>query len=149
MACMEERGLVAPVRRWLEAGRPFLGICIGYQLLFESSEEAPGVAGLGFLEGSVTRFPSDLGLKIPHMGWNRVQVKDPACPLWAGWPPEPYLYFVHSYHPVPKDPEIISSTAEYGYEFASSIQAGRIHGVQFHPERSQDLGLQLLRNFAA
>ncbi len=149
MACMQERGLVAPVRNWLAAGRPFLGICIGYQLLFDSSEEAPGVPGLGFLEGVVKRFPVDLGLKIPHMGWNLVQIKDQACRLWQGWPDDPYLYFVHSYHPVPGDPGIISSTTEYGYDFASSIGVGEIHGVQFHPERSQDLGLRLLANFAA
>lgn len=147
MTCMKQRGLVAPVRQWLEAGRPFLGICIGYQLLFRSSEEAPGVAGLGFLEGTVKRFPSDLGLKIPHMGWNLVRVTNPNCGLWRGWPTNPYLYFVHSYHPEPADSAIISSTTEYGYPFASSIQVGEVHGVQFHPERSQDLGLRLLANF--
>lgn len=147
MACMEQRGLVGPVRQWLQDGRSFLGICIGYQLLFDSSEEAPGVPGLGFLAGKVKRFPAELGLKIPHMGWNLVRVRDRACRLWRGWPKDPYLYFVHSYHPEPEDTAIISSTTEYGYEFASSIRVGEVHGVQFHPERSQQLGLRLLANF--
>ncbi len=147
MSCLSARKLTEPVRDWLAAGRPFLGICIGYQLLFESSEEAPGVSGLGFLAGKVTRFPSGKGLKIPHMGWNLVRVSDPDSKLWQGWPQDPYLYFVHSFHPEPEDQAIISSTTDYGYEFASSIQVGEIHGVQFHPERSQELGLRLLANF--
>lgn len=145
--CMHDRGLFDPVKAWLNAGRPFLGICVGYQLLFESGEEGPGIAGLGFLEGSVRRFPDDAGLKVPHMGWNRVNVTDPEAALWNGWPKDPHLYFVHSYFPDPVDRSIISSTTDYAGEFASSVQVGDIHGVQFHPERSQSLGLRLLGNF--
>jgi len=147
MRCMEDRGLVGPVRDWLKAGRPFLGICVGYQLLFDSSEEAPGVEGLGFLGGAVKKFSSDAGLKVPHMGWNQVRPVDPNGPLWKGWPEDPHLYFVHSFYPDPEDKSVVSSTTNYGVEFASSIQVGDVHGVQFHPERSQALGLRLLTNF--
>ena len=146
--CMSDRGLFAPVQEWLQADQPFLGICVGYQLLFEESEEAPGVAGLSFLKGVVRRFPQEPGLKVPHMGWNQVTLTDPEYPLWAHWPENPHLYFVHSYYPQPTDESIISSTTRYAENFASSIRKGRVHGVQFHPERSQKLGLQLLKNFA-
>jgi len=144
---IDEQGLRQPLLDWLQADKPFLGICIGYQVLFESSEEAPDVEGLGFFEGRVVRFQSDDHLKVPHMGWNRVDFSDPDDPLWRGMPDDPYFYFVHSYYPDPDDKKLISATADYGSPFAAGIRTGNICAVQFHPERSQDLGLRFLKNF--
>lgn len=138
-------GLHGPVRDWIAAGRPFLGICLGYQLLFDASEESPGVAGLGIFRGEVTRFPGDGVHKVPHMGWNTLH--GARGPLFAGFPADVSMYFVHSYHPVPADPSLASSFATHGVEFAASISAGAVHATQFHPEKSQQAGLALLRNF--
>jgi len=146
---IDEQGLRQPLLDWLQADKPFLGICIGYQVLFESSEEAPDVEGLGFLKGSVVRFQSDDHLKVPHMGWNRVDFTDKDDPLWHDMPEDPYFYFVHSYYPNPADQSLISATADYGKPFAAGIRKGNICAVQFHPERSQDLGLRFLKNFVA
>jgi glutamine amidotransferase len=137
-------GLWEPVRDWAASGKPYLGICLGYQLLFESSEESPGVEGLGVLRGRVVRFaPGDL--KVPHMGWN--SLSHPRGPLYSGFPPRASMYFVHSYHPVPADEEIISARCDYGVTFAASVSRGLLHAVQFHPEKSQAAGLALLHNF--
>jgi glutamine amidotransferase len=147
---MEEltrRGLADPVRRTIAAGVPFLGICVGYQLLFEGSEESPDVAGLGILPGQVKRFLP--GKKIPHMGWNAVHPLDPQHPCWAGMDENPYFYYVHSYFPVPADPSLIAATTEYEETFAAAVIRDQLWAVQFHPEKSQDSGLQLLRNFLA
>jgi len=144
---IDGQGLRQPLLDWLRADKPFLGICIGYQVLFESSEEAPGIEGLGFLQGQVVRFQGEGHLKIPHMGWNRVDFSDPSDPLWRGMPAEPYFYFVHSYYPVPEDKSLVSASADYGSPFAAGIRSGNICAVQFHPERSQELGLRFLRNF--
>ncbi len=137
-------GLWEPLLEWLKAGRPYLGICLGYQLLFESSEESPGVEGLGFLPGRVVRF-TPRGLKIPHMGWNTLsELKGALYPEQAA---APSYYFVHSYFPVPADESLISARCEYGEIFAASISRGSIHATQFHPEKSQAAGLALMRNF--
>lgn len=144
---IDEQGLRQPLLDWLQADKPFLGICIGYQVLFESSEEAPEVEGLGFFKGRVVRFQSKDQLKVPHMGWNRVDFTDMEDPLWQDMPEDPYFYFVHSYYPNPADSSLISVTADYGSPFAAGIRKGNICAVQFHPERSQDLGLQFLKNF--
>ena len=150
MAALWERGLVEPLRKWLRADRPFFGICIGYQVLFESSEEEPGVEGLGVFPGRVVRFPSDQGLKIPHMGWNHARIVAEDVRLWDGLGTDPYFYFVHSYYPAPAERAIIATTTSYGpVEFASSIQSGQVLATQFHPEKSQDNGLKLLGNFVA
>ncbi len=146
VAHLREHGLWEPIREWVLADRPFLGICLGYQILFEASEESPGVDGLGVFEGRVVRFPKS-ELKVPHMGWNEISLADPQDPLWAGLPPHPHVYFVHSYYPQPVDSKIIASTADYGLNFASSIRAGNVVATQFHPEKSQKLGLQILGNF--
>ena len=137
-------GLWEPVREWAASGKSYLGICLGYQLLFESSEESPGVEGLGVLRGRVVRFAAG-DLKVPHMGWN--SLTDSHGPLYSGFPVGSSMYFVHSYHPVPADEEIISARCEYGVTFAASVSRGALHAVQFHPEKSQAAGLALLRNF--
>jgi glutamine amidotransferase len=141
---LQERGLWEPLRQWIEEDRPFLGICLGYQLLFESSEETPGVSGFGLFRGRVKRF-AEVGLKIPHMGWNTLDLV--GHPLWKGLPKDPSVFFVHSYFPVPEDDAIITSRATYGETFAASAARGRVAAMQFHPEKSQSIGLKILRNF--
>lgn len=144
---LERRGLVEPVRRWIAADKPFFGICVGYQLLFEAGEESPGIPGLGIFKGKVRRFEED-GRKIPHMGWNAAPVTGPPDPIWNGLGDPPFFYFVHSYHPVPEDPTLTAMTTEYeGVEFVSAIRRGRLLATQFHPEKSQQAGLRLLGNF--
>ena len=138
------RGLWAPLAQWLAADRPFLGICVGYQLLFEESEETPGVRGFGFFPGRVKKFTT-AGLKIPQIGWNTLDLTD--HPLWTGLPALPHVYFVHSYFPAPDDESTITARATYGETFAASAARGRIAGTQFHPEKSQAIGLGILRNF--
>jgi glutamine amidotransferase len=143
---LQERNLWNPLQDWLASGKPFFGICLGYQLLFESSEETPGVRGFGFFRGAVKRF-ADNGLKIPHMGWNTLEIS--ANELWRGLPENPYVFFVHSYFPVPSDESIITSRTTYGEKFAASVARGNVAAVQFHPEKSQAIGLAMLRNFIA
>lgn len=148
--CVEgirSRGLWEPICRWLETGKPFLGICVGYQLLFEESEESTGATpGFGFFRGRVRRF-STPGLKVPQIGWNSLHLDQPGHPLWAGLPENPHVFFVHSYYPVPENPAEVTSSATYGETFAASAARGRVAGVQFHPEKSQEVGLTILRNF--
>ncbi|MCB1076600.1 MAG: imidazole glycerol phosphate synthase subunit HisH [Verrucomicrobiae bacterium] len=143
---LDARGLREPIQRWLAEDRPYFGICIGYQVLFEGSEEYPGIRGLGHFRGQVGRFPAS-ELKVPHMGWNTVKVRDSGDPVWRGLPVEPHLYFVHSYFPKPEDDAIIAATTNYGVEFASAVRSGNIFATQFHPERSQSAGLRVIRNF--
>lgn len=143
---LRSTGLWEPLKEWILAGRPYLGICLGYQLLFESSEESPGVEGLGVLPGHVVRFPSG-ALKVPHMGWNTLE--NAKGPLYGGLGDSPSLYFVHSFYPEPADPAVISASCAYGEHFAASVSTGALHAVQFHPEKSQAVGLSLLRNFLA
>jgi imidazole glycerol phosphate synthase glutamine amidotransferase subunit len=146
---LRRSGLWDFVHGWVRDDRPFLGICLGYQLLFEGSEESPDVEGLGLVPGRVVRFPpaAETGLKVPHMGWNAAQPRDPGDPLWEGMPAEPYFYFVHSYFPDVADPDLVACTTAYGQRFASGIARGNLVAVQFHPEKSQALGLGLLANF--
>lgn len=145
-AALSRQGLTEPLRAWIGADKPFLGICIGYQILFDSSEETPDAPGLGIFRGQVRRFPS-AGLKVPHMGWNNISVTDAADPLWEGMAPEPYFYFVHSYYPEPADSSIIAASCTYGVRFAAAIRRGNLAATQFHPEKSQVAGLMMLRNF--
>ena len=147
MAGLNRQGLVDPLRDWIRADRPFFGICIGYQALFERSEENPGVAGLGIFEGEVIRFPSKPGFKVPHMGWNQVALTNKEGPVWAGQESDPYFYFVHSYYPNPADPSLTAGTTDYEGDFVCAIQRGNLIATQFHPEKSQDAGLILLRQF--
>ena len=143
---LQERGLTAPLRAWLAAGRPYLGICLGYQILFEGSDESPDAAGLGHWRGRVVRFPAQPGLKVPHMGWNTLQ-RRAAEPLFDGVTDPIHVYFVHSYFPAPDDAGLVTATSAHGVEFAAAARSGRVHGVQFHPEKSQAAGLRMLGNF--
>jgi imidazole glycerol-phosphate synthase subunit HisH len=146
-ACgIQSRGLWAPLEAWLASGKPFLGICVGYQLLFDASEESPGARGFGYFGGTVKRFTTP-GLKIPQIGWNQLDLADPGYALWRGLPAQPHVYFVHSYFPEPADPAVVTARATYGETFAAGTARGAVAGVQFHPEKSQDVGLGILRNF--
>ncbi len=148
-ACMENLGrfgLVEPVRQAITSGRPFLGICLGMQLLFEESEEFGPVRGLGILPGRIVRFRRDPGRKVPHMGWNTIRMAR-RTPHLDGIDDGAHVYFVHSYYPVPADPAVIATTTPYGEEFASSVARDNVFACQFHPEKSQRIGLRLLDNF--
>lgn len=148
MSRLGERGLIEPLRERILAGIPYLGICLGYHILFNDSEETPDVPGLGILPGSVKRFQEQPGLKIPHMGWNSAVPRQPDAGFWKGLGSEPYFYYVHSYFPVPADVSMIAAETCYGADhFAAAIQTGAILATQFHPEKSQEAGLGLLRNF--
>ena len=145
---LRKQELLEAARGFIMSGRPFLGICVGYQALFEKSEEFDScAAGLEIFKGSVVRFPNKNGLKIPQIGWNRIQIMKPDCPLFRGIDDGSYVYFVHSFYPQPKDAQITSTQTEYGEVFASSVWRDNIFATQFHPEKSQKVGLQLLNNF--
>jgi glutamine amidotransferase len=144
MERMRAQGLEAPLVAAIRDGVPFLGICLGLQLLFEVSEEMGEHRGLGILPGKVTRFPP--GLWVPHMGWNQVHQTRPT-PLWKGLPDGSYAYFVHSYYVLPEDKSVIAGTTDYGIEYTSAIARDNLYAIQFHPEKSQDVGERILRNF--
>ena len=141
-------GLIPTIRACVAKGTPLLGICVGLQILFEGSEESPGIAGLGLLKGMVRKIQAP-GLKVPHMGWNSLMVTEPrqSVDLFKELSVKPYVYFVHSYHAVPADRSIITSAAVYGELLTASVAAGNIQATQFHPEKSGDVGLTILKNF--
>lgn len=145
MAALRERGLVAPIQEAAEQGVALLGICLGMQLLFEESEELGKHRGLALLPGWVVRFPVN-ELKIPHVGWNQIE-HDGEHPLLAGVPSGAYAYFVHSFYCAATDPEDVIATTEYGLSFPAIAGRGNVAGIQFHPEKSQQVGLRILRNF--
>ena len=145
---LERLELVEPIREYIRADKPFLGICLGLQLLFDVSYEDGEWPGLGVLPGEVVRFPAMADLKVPHMGWNTLQtVGSPQ--LLAGLPADASVYFVHSYYVVPRDESVIAARTEYGVPFTSIVSHGNLFATQFHPEKSQKIGLKLLENFAA
>lgn len=149
MENLKELGLVGPIVDFILSGKPFLGICLGLQLLFTEGEEFGIQPGLGIFKGRVVRFPASFSgdsLKVPHMGWNTVKIRE-RFPALEGIENGAYFYFVHSYYPVPEDREIIATVTDYGGEFASSIGRGNLFACQFHPEKSQKLGLTILENF--
>ena len=143
---LRKQELVEPLQEALQSGIPYLGICVGMQMLFEISEEMGEHAGLGILEGRVVRFPKDSALKVPHIGWNQLQTHKES-PLLNNLPAESYAYFVHSYYCAPTCENDILATVDYGLPFAAAVQRDNIYGVQFHPEKSQKTGLQILTNF--
>ena len=141
---LEAKGYVEPLKQYLASVRPFFGICLGLHALFEGSEEAPGAKGLGFVRGFVKKF--DIDLSVPHIGWNGVNVKKPSR-IFSGLAGNEKLYFVHSYHVVPEDGDVVLTTTDYGVEFVSAIQKGNVVATQFHPEKSGDTGSRILKNF--
>ncbi|MBO5245409.1 MAG: imidazole glycerol phosphate synthase subunit HisH [Selenomonadales bacterium] len=145
MKNLEARGLVPVIHEAVASGKPFLSICLGLQLLFESSEESPGAKGLGIFEGEVKAIPP-CGLKVPHMGWNSLTYQTPS-PLYEEIAENEYVYFVHSFHAVPKDASIVTAQTEYGTMLTASVGKGNVQGAQFHPEKSSRIGLQMLKNF--
>ena len=148
MEMLHQYGLVDTIQEVVDRRIPFLGICLGLQLMFESSDEAPGVKGLGLLPGKILRIPKKGDMKIPHMGWNDIKIKEGAK-LFAGLEDHPYVYFVHSYYLQADDPSIVAATTEYGVTIHASVEKDNIFACQFHPEKSSTVGLQILKNFIA
>ena len=146
MNILHEKGYAEPLKKYLASDRPFFGICLGLHALFETSEEAPGINGLGFIPGKVVRFTTDLA--IPHIGWNGIKARHPS-PMFRNIQGDEKFYFVHSYHVAPTDDRVILTTTDYGYEFVSAVTCGNVVATQFHPEKSGTIGLKLLENFLA
>ena len=145
---LRKQELLAAAQDFIKTGKPFLGICVGYQALFEKSEEFNScAAGLGVFQGKVVRFARKPGLKIPQIGWNQIEITRPDCPLYRGIASGSYVYFVHSFYPQPVDAGIVATRTTYGEPFASSVWRDTVYATQFHPEKSQNIGLQLLKNF--
>jgi imidazole glycerol-phosphate synthase subunit HisH len=145
---LEKRDLFVPIQTWLGQGKRFLGICLGLQLLFEASEESPEIAGLGVFQGVVRKFSGE-SVKVPQIGWNSVQWTDQARSRYNDLPADPFFYFVHSYYPQPADQSIVAGYTDYGDRFAAAIATSNLLATQFHPEKSQESGLALLRQFLA
>ena len=146
MAKLKEYGLIDVIQKVVEKKTPFLGICLGLQLMFESSEESKGVEGLGLLKGHILRIPEKEGLKIPHMGWNDIKVREDAK-LFKNLPEDPYVYFVHSYYLKAEDPAVVAATTDYSVTIHAAVEKDNLFACQFHPEKSSDVGLQILKNF--
>lgn len=146
MKRLHAMGLVEVIRQAADRGTPFLGICLGLQLLFEKSEESPGVPGLGLLQGGILRLPELPGLKVPHIGWNSLKYPNPGR-LFRGIPEDSYVYFVHSYYLKAQDEGIVTATTEYGTLVHASVESGNLFACQFHPEKSSETGLTILENF--
>lgn len=144
MKNLNDLGLVEPLREAVAQGKPFLGICLGMHLLLEGSEEGEPIPGLGLIPGWVKKLPP--GLKVPHMGWNQIHIKK-ETPILKGIPEEAYFYFVHSYYCDPEGTEVVATSTDYGIDFTSIIAEGNVFGIQFHPEKSSSMGLQILKNF--
>lgn len=147
MDTMTEYGIKDTVIEYAKSGKPFLGICLGLQLLFPKSEESPEAEGLGIFDGSITKIPSGEGLKIPHIGWNSLDIKK-SDGLFKGIGKNPYVYFVHSYFLNASDKSIVSAQTEYGVTIDAAVEKGNVYATQFHPEKSGETGLKILRNFA-
>ena len=148
MKNLEATGLIPIIKELVASGHPLLGICVGLQILFDGSEESPGAQGLGLIHGTVRKIQAP-ELKIPHMGWNSLNIRERRAKtdLFAGFSEHPYVYFVHSYHAVPEDSSVITATTEYGETLTAAVAQGNLQATQFHPEKSGDVGLQILRNF--
>jgi glutamine amidotransferase len=150
MNAMGRQELLAATKDFIASGRPFLGICVGYQALFDRSEEFNScAAGLGVFKGPVVRFNDAGGLKVPQIGWNQLSLKKSDCPIFKGIKDGSYVYFVHSFFPKPADASIVATETDYAGAFASSVWKDNVFATQFHPEKSQGVGLQLLKNFVA
>ena len=139
-------GLTEVIHQYVETGKPFLGICLGLQLLFEESEESPGVRGLHLLDGKIVRIPAENGLKVPHIGWNDLSFPREGK-LFRGLKEHSYVYFVHSFYLQAEEEQVVTATAEYGVNIHASVEKGNVFACQFHPEKSSEVGMQILRNF--
>ena len=139
--------LVSVIIEEIKKNKPFLGICLGMQLLFGKSQESKNVDGLKVLSGEVNILNRDSGIKVPHMGWNRLSIKEAGCPILRNIPPDSYVYFCHSYYPRPDDDKIVGAWTNYGGDFAALVWQDNVFGTQFHPEKSQEVGLSMLKNF--
>ena len=146
MANLKKFGLDKVIYEVVENGTPFLGICLGLQLLFERSDETPGVAGLGILKGEILRIPDKDDLKIPHMGWNSLHLQNQGR-LFQGLSEQSYVYFVHSYYLKAEDEQIVKATTDYSVNIHASVEKDNVFACQFHPEKSSDVGLKILKNF--
>lgn len=146
MSRLEEYGLVSVIKQIVQKGTPFMGICLGLQLLFDSSEEAPGVKGLGILPGKIVRFSDEFGLKIPQIGWNALTFTR-ACPVFEGIEEGAFVYFVHSYYLKAENEDDVIATCEYGNHVHAAVNRGNVYACQFHPEKSSSVGLKILSNF--
>lgn len=144
---LQQRQLIEPLKRMIDEDRCFLGICLGLQLLFERGYEGGLHQGLGILKGEVRKFDLPSQYKVPHMGWNSLIVEQPNCPLMRGLPESAQVYFVHSFYAVPIDPQVTAASTDYGGSFCSAVGRGNLFATQFHPEKSQEVGLELLKNF--
>ena len=153
MLALKKQDLISAIKEHIENKKVFLGICLGMQLLFAESQEAAGAQGLGILKGKVLRFPDRCGIKVPQIGWNQIKIQNPkskiqnVCPLLKDIPDNSYVYFCHSFYPAPEDENVIAATTDYGINFSSIIWQDNIYGAQFHPEKSQAIGLKMLENF--
>ncbi|HEY5653227.1 MAG TPA: imidazole glycerol phosphate synthase subunit HisH [Pontiella sp.] len=147
MAHLEEHDFTDAIRNWVDAGKPMMGICLGLQALFQSSEESPGVSGLGIFPGTVKRFDLPRELKVPQIGWNRMVEMMPECPMFEGIDDGSFFYLVHSFYVCPDNRNIVAGQTEYGIEYCSCVWRDNLFATQFHPEKSQAVGLQMLRNF--
>jgi len=148
IARLRETHLALSILNYIHTGRPFLGICLGMQMLFSRSHEEGLYAGLELFAGDIVRFPHVPGLKVPHMGWNTLRLTKPECPLFVGLPRDPAVYFVHSYYAAPVDRSIVAAEADYPELFCAIAWKDNVFATQFHPEKSQDVGMTMLRNFA-
>lgn len=147
MAHLVEHDFVDAITGWVDAGKPMMGICLGLQALFQSSEESPGVPGLGILEGTVKKFDLPKDLKVPQIGWNRMAEVKADCPMFNEIDDGSFFYLVHSYYVCPQDESIVAGRTEYGIDYCTSVWKDNVFATQFHPEKSQAAGLQMLRNF--
>ena len=147
MSHLAEHDFVEAINTWITDGKPMMGICLGLQALFGSSEETPGVPGLGIYPGTVRRFELPKALKVPQIGWNRINEVEPGCPMFEGIDDGSFFYLVHSYYVCPEDRSIVAGTTEYGIEYCSCVWKENVFATQFHPEKSQKAGLRMLSNF--
>ncbi|MCF7847823.1 MAG: imidazole glycerol phosphate synthase subunit HisH [Kiritimatiellales bacterium] len=147
MSHLVEHDFVQSIEGWVQAGKPFMGICLGLQALFDSSEESPGVPGLGIFPGTVKRFDLPRELKVPQIGWNRINEVQSDCPMFAGIADGSFFYLVHSYYVCPEDPSLVAGKTEYGIDYCTCVWKDNVFATQFHPEKSQAAGLRMLKNF--